>query len=326
MKNHVPELHQEQGLKYVNILSSGCLTSIKIIAKIRYYICEKVHHRELLRKILYTGIVSMNTPEVKPISLLQDLIELTQKLRSKDGCPWDKEQSHMSLKPHLIEEAYEVIDAIDSGDPSKLKEELADLFFHIIFHCQIAREKGQFDIGGVMTLCLDKMTRRHPHVFGDATATTPEEVIHQWEEIKKKEKGYEERKSVVDGLPKYLPALQKAQKVQKKVAKVGFDWTNINDVIAKVDEELAEVKEAIREKKPEHIEEEVGDLLFSMVNLSRFLKLDTENVLHKTIYKFVDRFKKVETELASMGKDIEACTLEEMDAVWNMIKVKDKKY
>lgn len=175
-----------------------------------------------------------------------------------------------------------------------------------------------------MALCLDKMTRRHPHVFGDAAASTPEEVLLQWEEIKKKEKGYEERKSIVDGLPKYLPALQKAQKVQKKVARIGFDWTTITDVIAKVDEELAEVKEAIRDNKPENIEEEVGDLLFSIVNLSRFLKLDTENVLHKTIYKFVERFKRVEAELAAAGKDIEKCTLEEMDAAWNKIKIHDK--
>ncbi len=266
----------------------------------------------------------MNTSKDKSISLFQDLIELMRKLRSKDGCPWDKEQSHASLKPHLVEETYEVIDAIDSGDPGKIKEELADLFFHIIFHCQIAKEKGEFDIGSVMALCLDKMTRRHPHVFGDASATTPEEVIHQWEQIKKQEKGNEERKFIVDGLPKHLPALQKAQKLQKKVAKVGFDWTNIQDVIAKVDEELGEVKEAILESNPENIEGEVGDLLFSIVNLARFLKLDTENVLHKTIYKFVNRFKRVETELAAMGKDIEKCTLEEMDAVWNKVKINQR--
>ena len=267
----------------------------------------------------------MKTVEDKSTSLFNELVELMRKLRSKDGCPWDKEQNHSTLKPHLVEEAYELVDAIDTGDPDKLKEELADLFFHIIFHCQIAKEKKEFDIGGVMALCLDKMTRRHPHVFGDATAATPEEVIHQWEQIKKKEKGYEERKFIVDGLPRHLPALQKAQKLQKKVAKVGFDWSNINDVIAKVDEELAEVKEAINENKPENIEEEVGDLLFSIVNLSRFLKLDTENVLHKTIYKFVERFKKVEMELAAMGKDIEKCTLEEMDAIWNKIKNEGKK-
>jgi tetrapyrrole methylase family protein / MazG family protein len=267
----------------------------------------------------------MKTVEDKSTSLFNELVELMRKLRSKDGCPWDKEQNHASLKPHLVEEAYELIDAIDTGNPDKIKEELADIFFHIIFHCQIAKEKKGFDIGGVMALCLDKMTRRHPHVFGDATAASPEEVIHQWEQIKKKEKGYEERKFIVDGLPRHLPALQKAQKLQKKVAKVGFDWSNINDVIAKVDEELAEVKEAINENKPENIEEEVGDLLFSIVNLSRFLKLDTENVLHKTIYKFVERFKKVEMELATMGKDIEKCALEEMDAIWNKVKNEGKR-
>lgn len=262
----------------------------------------------------------MNTLKDKSSSLFHELLELMQRLRSKDGCPWDKEQNHASLKPHLVEETYEVIDAIDSGDPDKIKEELADLFFHIVFHCQIAKEKGEFDIGSIMALCLDKMTRRHPHVFGEATAATPEEVIHQWEEIKKTEKGNEERKFIVDGLPKHLPALQKAQKLQKKVAKVGFDWPSIHGVIDKVEEELAEVKEAISENNPEHIEEEVGDLLFSIVNLSRFLKLDTENVLHKTIYKFVERFKKMEMALASMGKDIEKCTLEEMDAIWNKVK------
>src|SRR4030067_2790739 len=169
----------------------------------------------------------MNTLKDKSSSLFQGLLELMQRLRSKDGCPWDKEQNHASLKPHLVEEAYEVIDAIDSGDPDKIKEELADLFFHIIFHCQIAKEKGEFDIGGVMALCLDKMTRRHPHVFGDATAATPEEGIHQWDQIKEQEKGNEERKFIVDGLPKHLPALQKAQKLQKKVAKAGFDSREI---------------------------------------------------------------------------------------------------
>lgn len=267
----------------------------------------------------------MKSVENKSNALFQDLIELMRKLRSEEGCPWDKEQNHESLKPHLVEETYELIDAIDSGMPEKLKEELADLFFHIIFHCQIAKEKGVFDISDIMALCLDKMTRRHPHVFGDTTTKTPEEVIDQWEKIKKQEKGNEERKFIVDGLPKHLPALQKAQKLQKKVARVGFDWTNIEGVIAKIDEELAETKEAIKGNNKEDIEEEIGDLLFSVVNLSRFLKFDTENVLHKTIYKFVDRFRKIETELASRGKDIEKCTLEELDSIWNEIKRDNRK-
>ncbi|MDR4509968.1 MAG: nucleoside triphosphate pyrophosphohydrolase [Candidatus Brocadiaceae bacterium] len=262
----------------------------------------------------------MNKKEDKSFLLFRDTVELMRKLRSKEGCPWDREQSHASLKPHLVEEAYELIDAIDSENPDKLKEELADLFFHIMFHCQIASEKGEFDITDIMELCIDKMTRRHPHVFGNATANTPEEVIRQWEEIKKTEKGNEERKFIVDGLPKHLPALQKAQKLQKKVARAGFDWPSIQGVLAKIEEELAETKEAIQENQPGRMEEEVGDLLFSVVNLSRFLKFDTENVLHKTIYKFVERFKKIETELASMGKDIEKCTLEEMDILWNKAK------
>ncbi|MCF6148973.1 MAG: nucleoside triphosphate pyrophosphohydrolase [Candidatus Kuenenia sp.] len=267
----------------------------------------------------------MSTEKDKSISLFHDMVELMEKLRGKDGCPWDKEQTHVTLKPYLVEETYEVIDAIDSGIPDKLKEELADLFLQIVFHCQIATEKNEFDINDVMKLCLEKMTRRHPHVFGDSTAATSDEVVQQWEAIKKQEKGYEERKSVVDGLPKHLPALQKAQKVQKKVAKVGFDWKDINDVIAKVEEELEEVKAAISKKETKDMEEEIGDLLFSVVNLSRFLKFDTENILHKTIYKFVDRFKKIEKELAARGKDIEQCSIEELDSIWNMVKLNDRK-
>lgn len=272
-----------------------------------------------------SGRDEMSVKKDTSISLFYDMVELMEKLRGKDGCPWDKEQNHVTLKPYLVEETYEVIDAIDSGIPDKLKEELADLFLQIIFHCQIAREKKEFDINDVMKLCLDKMMRRHPHVFGDSTASTSEEVVQQWEAIKKQEKGYEERKSAVDGLPKHLPALQKAQKVQKKAAKVGFDWKDINDVIAKVEEEMEEVKEAIAKKETKDMEEEIGDLLFSVVNLSRFLQFDTENILHKTIYKFVDRFKKIEKELASCGKDVEQCSIEELDALWNKVKMNARK-
>lgn len=249
-----------------------------------------------------------------------DLVKLMAKLRSPDGCPWDKEQTHESLKPYLIEETYEVIDTIDAKDNGKLNEELADLLFQIIFHCQIASENNAFNIGEVLKLCLEKMTRRHPHVFGDKNLQTAEEVLKQWHEIKKSEEGYKDRKSIVDGLPKHLPALQKAQKLQKKVARVGFDWQNVEEVLAKVEEELAEVKAAIKEDNKDSIMEELGDLLFAVVSLARFLKLESENVLHKTIYKFVERFKKIETELAAAGKDIEKATLKEMDELWNKIK------
>ena len=262
----------------------------------------------------------------------EDLVKLMGKLREKGGCPWDREQTHESLKPYLVEETYEVIDAIDSGNEDKLKEELGDLFYQIIFHAQISSENNAFDIHDVLKLGLDKMTRRHPHVFGDSNASNSEEVLKQWEEIKKSEKGYEDRKYVVDGIPKHLPALQKAQKLQKKVSKVGFDWSNIKDVIAKVEEEFTEFKEEIKhiredvpieaqkESNKNAIEEELGDFLFAIVNLARFLKLDTENVLHKAIRKFTNRFKRIEDEFKANGKTVEEASLEEMDSVWNKVK------
>jgi len=246
-------------------------------------------------------------------------------LRSKDGCPWDKEQTHESLKSCLIEEVYEIVDAVDTKDSEQLKEELADLFFLIIFYCKIADDSNNFDINNVLEACLEKMTRRHPHVFGDKTANDASEALNQWNEIKKKEveakqNSKNNKKSIVDNIPNHMPALQKAQKVQNKVARVGFDWEVIEDVIAKVHEELEEVKEAINNKEKEPIAEEIGDLLFAVVNLSRFLKLDSEDLLRKSISKFTGRFKKVEMQVAALGKKIEDCSLAELDGIWNEIK------
>ena len=258
-------------------------------------------------------------------SNFKDLVEIMETLRSKDGCPWDKEQTHDSLKSCLIEEVYEIVDAVDSKDSEQLKEELADLFFLIIFYCKIADDSNNFDINNVLEACLEKMTRRHPHVFGDKTANDASEALNQWNEIKKKEveakqNGKNNKTSIVDNIPNHMPALQKAQKVQKKVARVGFDWEVIEDVIAKVHEELEEVKEAINNKEKEPIAEEIGDLLFAVVNLSRFLKLDSEDLLRKSISKFTGRFKKVETQVAALGKKIEECSLSELDGIWNEIK------
>jgi tetrapyrrole methylase family protein/MazG family protein len=246
-------------------------------------------------------------------------------LRSKDGCPWDKEQTHESLKSCLIEEVYEIVDAVDSKDPEQLKEELADLFFLIIFYCKIADDSNNFDINNMLEVCLEKMTRRHPHVFGDKTAEDANAALDQWNEIKKKERELKQNdkssnKSIVDNVPSHMPALQKAQKIQKKVARVGFDWEVVEDVIAKVHEELEEVKEAINNNEKEQIAEEIGDLLFAVVNLSRFLKLDSEDLLRKSISKFTGRFKKVEMRVAALGKKIEDCTLGELDGIWNEIK------
>ncbi len=258
-------------------------------------------------------------------SNFKSLVGIMDTLRSKDGCPWDKEQTHESLKSCLIEEVYEIVDAVDSKDPEQLKEELADLFFLIIFYSKIADDSNNFNINNVLEACLEKMTRRHPHVFGGERAENASEALSQWNEIKKKEieakhKGKISNKSIVDSVPNHMPALQKAQKIQKKVARVGFDWEVIEDVIAKVHEELEEVKEAINNQEKEQIAEEIGDLLFAVVNLSRFLKLDSEDLLRKSITKFTGRFKKVETRIAALGKKLEECSLGELDNIWNEIK------
>lgn len=260
-------------------------------------------------------------------SNFKDLIGIMEKLRSNEGCPWDKEQTHESLKSCLIEEVYEIVDAVDSRDLEQLKEELADLFFLIIFYCKIADDSKNFNINNVLEVCLDKMTRRHPHVFGDKTADDASEALSRWNEIKRKEAEAKqggktnENKSIVDNIPKHMPALQKAQKLQKEVARVGFDWEVIEDVIAKVHEELEEVKDAINNNEREQVAEEIGDLLFAVVNLSRFLKLDSEDLLRKSISKFIGRFKKVEMHVATAGKNIEDFSLKELDDIWNKIKI-----
>lgn len=250
-----------------------------------------------------------------------DLIELMNALRGPDGCPWDKEQTHESIKSCLIEEAYELFETIDSKDSEMMKEELGDVLFQVIFHSKMAQERNEFDVTDVVDHVVNKLTQRHPHVFEPhKKLDNAEQALSQWEQIKRKEKGYEDRKSVVDGVPQALPALQKAHKVQKKVAKVGFDWKEIDPVLAKVDEELAEVREALLKQDKAHIEEEVGDLLFSVTNLSRFLGLEAENVLHKTVQKFMNRFRIVEKEIEKKGKKLEECSLEEMDEIWEKAK------
>src|SRR3990167_866332 len=252
-------------------------------------------------------------------NLFQELVALMERLRGTDGCPWDKEQTHESLKPYLVEETYEVIDAIDSGEPAKLKEELGDLLFQVIFHAQIAKENNAFDVAGVLKGCLEKMTSRHPHVFGEEQLKTAEEVLRAWHKIKHKESGGKE-KSIIGSLPRHMPALQKAFKVQKKAARVGFDWEKVEDVIAKMEEELREVRQALAKGDYRELKEELGDLLFSAANLSRFLKVNPEEALERATKKFIERFKRVEAELASQGKEIGHASLEEMDKIWEDTK------
>ncbi len=251
-----------------------------------------------------------------------DLVSLMAKLRSPDGCPWDRKQTPESLKPFLVEECYEVIDALDEGSPSKVKEELGDLLFQIIFHARIAEERGQFNIGDVISANVEKMTRRHPHVFADMQLSTDKEVLANWEEIKKKEKGYEERRSILEGVPKHLPSLLRAHSLQERAARVGFDWNRIDEALPKLDEEMAEFKASLQKEDSAGIEEELGDIFFMLVNISRFLGVNPEDALRKTISKFIQRFRYIEEHAAEAGKSLNDMTLDEMEQLWQESKDK----
>ncbi len=256
----------------------------------------------------------------------EELIKVMKTLHGPGGCPWDNEQTHESLKPYLIEEAYEVIDAINSGADRQLIEELGDLLLQVIFHAQIADSQGRFNINDVINGIIEKLKRRHPHVFGDIRVEGSEQVLKNWEKIKRKEKReIKNGGSVLDGLPKNLPALIKARRIQEKVSRIGFDWAHTEDVILKIDEELRELKEANKKNDRAAIEEELGDLLFSVANLARFVSLCPEDALRKTIDKFQKRFQYIERELPKHGKKLEEASLEEMDKLWEEIKTRETK-
>jgi len=228
------------------------------------------------------------------------LIEVIEKLRSPKGCPWDREQTHQSLKPYLIEETYEVLDAIDDGRPEVLQDELGDLLLQIVLHSQLAAEKKTFTIEDVVKSISAKMIRRHPHVFGDTAVKDVKDVWRNWEKIKKGEKV---QKSILDSVPAALPALYRATKVQKKAARVGFDWPDIVGVLDKIKEEIHEFEEIKVKKQPERALDEFGDILFSLVNLARKLDLDAEDALRQATKKFEKRFKYVEQKVNKSGKE-----------------------
>ena len=248
------------------------------------------------------------------------LVQVFAALRSENGCPWDREQTHDSIKPDLIEETYEVIEAIDARDTSKLREELGDLLGNVMLHAQIARDEGEFDINDVIKILTEKLIRRHPHDFGNEDANDADQVLRNWEQIKRSESGYEDRKSALDGVPDHLPNLQRAQKLQRKAARVGFDWNEVSDVLPKIDEEIAELKASIRENNREDIELEIGDLLFSIVNLCRFLDVRAEEALRKANRKFVRRFKAMESELDRRGDSFKDYDLAGLDEIWDKAK------
>lgn len=253
------------------------------------------------------------------------LVELMAKLRGPDGCPWDMKQTPESLKPFLVEECYEVLEALDDTSPDKLKEELGDLLFQIVFHSRIAEEKNEFNIYDVLTFSIAKMTRRHPHVFGDMKLGTDREVLSHWEELKKAEKGYRERTSILDGVPKELPSLLRAQRLQERAARVGFDWNNLGEVLPKLDEELREFREAMETAELEAIEEELGDLFFVLVNISRFIGVNPEEALRKAISRFIRRFKYIEEKASKEGRRLNEMTIDEMDRMWEESKQMEHK-
>ncbi|HIC73916.1 MAG TPA: nucleoside triphosphate pyrophosphohydrolase [Candidatus Marinimicrobia bacterium] len=247
----------------------------------------------------------------------EKLVRIVKTLRSDDGCPWDREQTHDSLLPYFLEEAYEVMEAVDSENWGALSEELGDMLLHVLFQADIAEQDSEFKLEKVIDQVSKKLVRRHPHVFGDKKADGPFHAKQNWEAAKQAEKNRESR---LDGVPVTLPALVRAQRLQEKAAYVGFDWKETDQVWNKVHEELEELKDAESTGVRKHIEEEVGDLFFALVNLCRFLNVSAEDALRKGNQKFTRRFQAVKKELKQRGTNLEETSLTEMDEIWNSQK------
>ena len=251
---------------------------------------------------------------------VNDLIDIVEILRSPEGCPWDREQDHKSIRRDFLEETYEVIEAINKDDKDMLMEELGDVLLQVVFHTQIEREKGAFDLSNDADGICKKMIERHPHVFGDVNAETSEQVLENWDVIKKRTKQQKSQTESMLSIPREFPALMRADKVQKKASKVGFDWDNVDGAFDKISEELNELKQAYKEGNQENIHEELGDLLFSVVNVSRFVKVDSEEALTNSTDKFIDRFSKVEKMANEQGLDMKNTDLDTLDKLWDLAK------
>lgn len=250
----------------------------------------------------------------KKLEAFQRLLEIMDDLREK--CPWDRKQTTESLRNLSIEEVYELSDAILQKDSAGIKEELGDLFLHLVFYSKIGEEKKEFDVADVLNAVCDKLIHRHPHIYSDVKADTEEEVLRNWEQLKLKEG----KKSILQGVPQSMPAVNKAYRLQEKTAKVGFEWNDIADVWDKVEEEKLELKEAVEQKDEAAIQDEFGDLLFALINYARYLKIDPEAALEGTNRKFKKRFEFIEKTVFEQGKDLQKMSLEEMDAIWNQAK------
>jgi MazG family protein len=258
------------------------------------------------------------------------LVAIMATLRGPNGCPWDKEQDFNSLKPMLVEEVYEVLEAVENNDFDGVAEELGDLLLHILFHARLGHEAGHFDINTVIDKVSEKLIRRHPHVFGTETAGTADEVIKNWEAIKAKEKELRlnsrppEQRSLLEGIPSKLPAIHEAHQISSRAARVGFDWPDIDGIFDKLQEEVRELKNVISgqadDKRRERLEDEMGDILFVIVNISRYLKIDSESALKRANRKFKSRFQYMEAELTKQGKALDQVPVEEMEALWQKAK------
>ena len=249
------------------------------------------------------------------------LVAVMARLRDpQGGCPWDLAQTPQTLRKYVIEEAYEVVEAIESGSASKLSEELGDLLLQVVFHAQLAGEAGQFAIGDVTQAIVEKLIRRHPHVFGSVSVSGEDEVLKNWEQIKRGEPGYEDRVGILDGIPPALPALMRALEVSKRVVKVGFEWPTVSEVLDKVEEEIAELRAEIARGETARAADELGDLLFTLVNVARHLKIDPEDALRRMTQRFAARFRHIERRAAETGRAVSDLSLEEMEAVWQAAK------
>src|SRR5712691_3209667 len=258
-----------------------------------------------------------------PKRSFDELVALMTRLRGPGGCPWDRKQTLASLKPFIVEEAYEVVDAIDRNDRRALAEELGDFLLQAVFVAEITREEGSFDIYDVITSIHDKLVRRHPHVFGNVEARDAEQVLVNWEKLKNEERKAE-NKSVLAGVPQSLPALLKASRLTEKAARVGFDWRRAEDVFAKIDEEVEELREAVAEKEQQKIHDEIGDLLFSIANIARKLDINAAEALQSANRKFTRRFEAMERSVRAEGRNLDQLTLEQMDALWDQAKAAER--
>lgn len=252
----------------------------------------------------------------------EKLVDVVYTLRGPDGCPWDREQTHETLKKYLIEESYEVIEAIDHGGKDKLEEELGDVLLQVLLHAEMADQSGDFDIADVCKRLREKLVRRHPHVFGEIEVSGVDDVLHNWEGIKRAEPGYEHRKSVLDGIPVPMPALMRAMEVSKRAAKTGFEWPDIEGVFDKLHEEIQELKDEIASGNQQRIKEEFGDILFTLVNVARWQKMDAEESLREMIERFIKRFSQIEKAAEESGRSISDLSLDEMEEIWNAAKAK----